>query len=150
MGAWTSYGLGSENENLPGFIVLPEVSYPQGGAANWSNGYLPAHFQGTPLRAKGSPILDLTPPAGFKEAYRQYAEGGWQGLQHPQDFGGQGLPKAEFEHAHIHDVHGPEWIAWTPLLALILLLGVYPNLLFKVSDGSIVNVAQQIAAATGN
>jgi len=64
MGAWVTYGLGSENENLPGFIVLPEVSYPQGGAANWGNGYLPASFQGTPLRAKGSPILDLTPPAG--------------------------------------------------------------------------------------
>jgi len=43
---------------------LPEVSYPQGGSANWSNGYLPAYYQGTPLRPKGSPILDLTPPAG--------------------------------------------------------------------------------------
>ena len=50
--------------DLPGFIVLPEVSYPQGGSANWSNGYLPASYQGTPLRAKGSPILDLAPPAG--------------------------------------------------------------------------------------
>ncbi len=65
IGAWVTYGLGSENENLPGFIVLPEVSYPQGGAANWSNGYLPASFQGTPLRAKGSPILDLAPPDGM-------------------------------------------------------------------------------------
>ncbi len=64
IGAWVSYGLGSVNQDLPGFIVLPEVSYPQGGAANWSNGYLPAHFQGTPLRPKGSPILDLTPPEG--------------------------------------------------------------------------------------
>jgi hypothetical protein len=63
MGAWVTYGLGSLNRNLPGFIVLPEVSYPQGGAANWSNGYLPAHFQGTPLRPKGSSILDLNPPA---------------------------------------------------------------------------------------
>ncbi|MFO1000326.1 MAG: DUF1501 domain-containing protein [Planctomycetaceae bacterium] len=65
IGAWATYGLGSVNHDLPGFIVLPEVSYPQGGAANWSNGYLPACFQGTPLRAKGSPILDLKPPAGF-------------------------------------------------------------------------------------
>lgn len=62
IGAWITYGLGTVNQDLPGFIVLPEVSYPQGGAANWSNGYLPANFQGTPLRAKGSPILDLTPP----------------------------------------------------------------------------------------
>ncbi len=64
LGAWVTYGLGSLNQNLPGFVVLPEVSYPQGGAANWSNGYLPAHFQGTPLRPKGSPILDLMPPPG--------------------------------------------------------------------------------------
>src|SRR4051812_43168559 len=64
IGAWATYGLGSENRDLPGFVVLPEVSYPQGGAANWSNGFLPAHFQGTPLRAKGAPILDLNPPAG--------------------------------------------------------------------------------------
>jgi hypothetical protein len=56
IGAWVCYGLGAVNQDLPGFIVLPEVSYPQGGAANWSNGYLPAHYQGTPLRPKGSPI----------------------------------------------------------------------------------------------
>jgi hypothetical protein len=64
LGAWVCYGLGSINQDLPGFIVLPEVSYPQGGAVNWSNGYLPAHYQGTPLRPKGSPILDLAPPEG--------------------------------------------------------------------------------------
>ncbi|MBD3676326.1 MAG: DUF1501 domain-containing protein [Planctomycetaceae bacterium] len=64
VGAWVTYGLGSMNQDLPGFIVLPEVSYPQGGAANWSNGYLPAFYQGTPLRPTGSPILDLQPPSG--------------------------------------------------------------------------------------
>lgn len=64
VGAWVTYGLGSPNENLPGFVVLPRTSYPQGGAGNWSNGYLPAKFQGTPLRPQGSPILDLNPPAG--------------------------------------------------------------------------------------
>jgi membrane-anchored protein YejM (alkaline phosphatase superfamily) len=62
IGAWVNYGLGTVNQDLPGFIVLPEISYPQGGSANWSNGYLPADFQGTPLRPKGSPILDLQPP----------------------------------------------------------------------------------------
>jgi len=61
LGAWTSYGLGTANQNLPAFVVLPEGAFPQGGAANWSNGYLPAHFQGTPLRSSGSPILDLVP-----------------------------------------------------------------------------------------
>lgn len=64
IGSWVSYGLGTENENLPAFVVLPDVAYPQGGAANWSNGYLPAHFQGTPLRAEGAPILDMQPPPG--------------------------------------------------------------------------------------
>jgi hypothetical protein len=65
-GAWTTYGLGSENENLPAFVVLPEGAYPQGGAANWSSGFLPAHYQGTPLRDKGSPILDLAPAYGAR------------------------------------------------------------------------------------
>jgi hypothetical protein len=64
IGAWTSYGLGTLNRDLPGFVVLPEVNYPQGGAANWSSGYLPPHYQGTPLRPTGSPILDLAPPPG--------------------------------------------------------------------------------------
>jgi len=64
IGAWVTYGLGSLNRNLPGFVVLPEVSYPQGGASNWGSGYLPAVYQGTPLRAKGAPILDLAPPPG--------------------------------------------------------------------------------------
>ncbi len=64
IGSWVTYGLGTVNENLPAFVVLPESAYPQGGSANWSNGFLPAHFQGTPLRPTGSPILDLHPPAG--------------------------------------------------------------------------------------
>lgn len=64
IGAWVTYGLGSENPDLPGFVVLPELNYPQGGAANWSNGFLPAYFQGTPMRPVGSPILDLNPPKG--------------------------------------------------------------------------------------
>ncbi len=71
IGAWTTYGLGTPNQNLPGFVVLPEVSYPQGGAANWGNGFLPAHFQGTPLRAKGSPILDLRPMKGVTQAHQR-------------------------------------------------------------------------------
>jgi hypothetical protein len=65
VGSWVTYGLGSPNENLPAFVVLPRTSYPQGGAGNWSNGFLPAKFQGTPLRPKGSPILNLNPPAGI-------------------------------------------------------------------------------------
>lgn len=64
IGAWATYGLGSANQNLPAFVVLPEGAFPQGGAANWSNGFLPAYYQGTALRPSGSPILDLAPPAG--------------------------------------------------------------------------------------
>jgi hypothetical protein len=63
VGAWATYGLGTMNRDLPGFVVLPEVSHPQGGAANWGGGFLPADYQGTPLRPTGSPILDLAPPA---------------------------------------------------------------------------------------
>jgi len=64
VGSWVTYGLGSLNANLPGFVVLPRNSYPQGGATNWANGFLPAQYQGTPLRPEGSPILDLNPPPG--------------------------------------------------------------------------------------
>ena len=64
VGAWSAYGLGTLNQNLPAFVVLPEAYYPQGGSANWSNGFLPAHYQGTALRPAGAPILDLRPPPG--------------------------------------------------------------------------------------
>lgn len=71
IGAWVAYGLGSENEDLPAFIVLPELAYPQGGAANWSNGFLPTALQGTPLRSKGSPILDIAPPPGITREHQR-------------------------------------------------------------------------------
>ena len=48
-----------------------------------------------------------------------------------------GNPKSEFEHEHIHDVHVPEYIAWVPLLALILVLGIVPNLIFRQTDGPV-------------
>ncbi len=59
LGAWATFGLGSSNENLPGYVVMTESALPQGGSRNWSNGFLPAHYQGTRLRPVGSPILDL-------------------------------------------------------------------------------------------
>ena len=71
IGSWVNYGLGTLNQNLPGFVVLPEVSYPQGGSSNWGNAFLPARYQGTPLRAKGSPILDLSPPAGITPEHQR-------------------------------------------------------------------------------
>jgi len=62
VGGWVNYGLGTLNQNLPGYVVVTELAYPQGGAGNWSNGFLPPHYQGTTLRPTGSPILDLKPP----------------------------------------------------------------------------------------
>ena len=62
VGSWVNYGLGSENQNLPGFVVMTELALPQAGPANWANGFLPAYYQGTRLRSTGSPILDLNPP----------------------------------------------------------------------------------------
>jgi len=62
VGSWVNYGLGSENQNLPGYVVMTELALPQAGPANWTNGFLPSHYQGTRLRSKGSPILDLNPP----------------------------------------------------------------------------------------
>ncbi|MDF1814363.1 MAG: DUF1501 domain-containing protein [Verrucomicrobiales bacterium] len=59
IGAWATYGLGSVNQNLPGYVVMTEMALPQGGSRNWSNGFLPAYYQGTRLRPTGSPILDL-------------------------------------------------------------------------------------------
>lgn len=71
IGSWVTYGLGSENQDLPGFLVLPELAYPQGGAANWSNGFLPAHYQGTPLRPVGTPMLNLQPPDGITRDHQR-------------------------------------------------------------------------------
>ena len=70
LGAWATYGLGSENQNLPGYVVMTELALPQAGPANWTNGFLPAYYQGTRLRSTGSPILDLYPPR-FKTRQHQ-------------------------------------------------------------------------------
>ncbi len=66
LGAWATYGLGTENQNLPAFVVLPDPGgWPKGGAPAWGNGYLPATYQGTILRGGESPILDLNTPQGI-------------------------------------------------------------------------------------
>ncbi len=60
-----------------------------------------------------------------------------------------GVVKPEFERAHVHDVHLPEYLAWAPLLVLILVLGVYPHLLFNVTDGAVQAVTDGVAAMVG-
>ncbi len=65
LGSWVNYGLGTVNENLPGFVVmLDPTGGPISGAKNWSSGYMPATYQATILRSSGTPILDLKPPRG--------------------------------------------------------------------------------------
>jgi len=61
LGSWINYGLGSENENLPGYVVLNHGVVPCGGMETFSNGFLPASYQGTIFRAKGEPIENLVP-----------------------------------------------------------------------------------------
>ena len=64
LGSWVNYGLGSENENLPGYVVmLDRKGGPISGAKNWSSGYMPAVYQGTVFRSEGAPILNLERPS---------------------------------------------------------------------------------------
>jgi hypothetical protein len=76
MGSWVNYGLGSVNENMPGFVVmLDPTGGPISGAKNWSSGYMPATYQGTILRSGGTPILDLQRPAEMSAAtQRQFLD----------------------------------------------------------------------------
>ncbi len=63
VGSWVTYGLGSENQSLPGFVVIYDAhGGPFGGQANWSAGFMPAAYQGTVFKASGVPIIDLKPP----------------------------------------------------------------------------------------
>jgi hypothetical protein len=65
MGAWISYGLGSESKNLPGFVVLRSgKTSPGAGSGNWGNGFLPSTHQGIPFRNSGDPVLYLSNPPG--------------------------------------------------------------------------------------
>lgn len=74
LGSWVNYGLGSVNQNLPGFVVMLDPrGGPTSGAPNWSNGYMPASYQGTLMRSGAQPILNLRPPANI-DAASQRAE----------------------------------------------------------------------------
>jgi hypothetical protein len=74
VGSWVTYGLGSENQNLPGFVVIYDHrGGPFSGPANWSSGFLPATYQGTVFRSTGDPILDLTPPEEYVTPEQQRA-----------------------------------------------------------------------------
>ena len=72
LGAWATYGLGTENQNMPAFVVMPDPSgWVKGGAPAWGNGYMPASYQGTLLRGGESPILHLKTPDGISAGQQQ-------------------------------------------------------------------------------
>jgi len=72
LGSWVNYGLGSENENLPGFVVmLDPTGGPISGAKNWSSGYMPATYAGTIMKSQGAPLVDLSLPEGTTNAVRR-------------------------------------------------------------------------------
>jgi hypothetical protein len=76
MGSWITYGIGSESNDLPGFVVLQSGPRgPRGGAALWASGFLPSCYQGVPFRSGGDPILDLSRPQGVSaDAQRETIE----------------------------------------------------------------------------
>ena len=72
MGAWVTYGLGSECDDLPGFVVLQSGPRgPRGGAVLWGSGVLPTTYQGVPLRNQGDPIVNLATPKGVSVAQQR-------------------------------------------------------------------------------
>ncbi|WDI44244.1 DUF1501 domain-containing protein [Bremerella sp. P1] len=72
MGSWVTYGLGSENANLPGFVVLiSSGSNPSAGNSDWGSGFLPSVYQGVQCRSKGDPVLYLNNPAGMDKDMRR-------------------------------------------------------------------------------
>jgi hypothetical protein len=66
-GAWVTYGLGTENQNLPGYVVLGNTQGAKGGPHNWGAGFLPASYQGTLFRSRGTPILNLNRPDDIQQ-----------------------------------------------------------------------------------
>ena len=74
MGSWVTYGMGSENQNLPGFVVLVSgESAPSGGKSLWGSGFLPSVYQGVQLRSQGDPVLYVSDPKGVGRDVRREA-----------------------------------------------------------------------------
>ena len=114
LGSWVNYGLGTVNENLPGFVVmLDSTGGPISGAKNWSSGYMPATYQGTVLRAEGAPILDLQRPEGLPDRaqrriidqLRRYNERHQQPRQENSELAAR---IASYELAYRMQQHAPE------------------------------------------
>jgi hypothetical protein len=72
LGCWALYGLGTEDQNLPGFVVMSDAGEPMGGPRNWGTGFMPATYQGTFFRGGPSPILHLDPPRDGTPAQQRH------------------------------------------------------------------------------
>ena len=85
LGSWVTYGLGSENQNLPGFVVLLSGgSNPSAGKTVWGSGFLPSFYQGVQCRAKGDPVLFVSNPAGMNRRLRRRSLDALAELNHQQ------------------------------------------------------------------
>ena len=95
MGSWINYGLGSESENLPGYVVLTAGRGTSGGSSNWSSGFLPSNYQGVLFRNQGDPILHLANPDGMPHECQRR---GLDGLR-------------ELNEVHYEDMQDPDILA---------------------------------------
>jgi hypothetical protein len=72
MGAWVTYGLGTENQNLPGYVVLTSGGNdPDAGKSAWGSGFLPSVYQGVQCRSEGDPVLFINDPKGMDRDLRR-------------------------------------------------------------------------------
>ena len=86
MGSWVTYGLGSENENLPGFVVLISSGVqPSGGQSCWGAGFIPSVFQGVQCRSKGDPVLYISDPPGMDRPMRRRTLDALNDLNHMEE-----------------------------------------------------------------
>ena len=113
MGSWLTYGLGSESQNLPGFVVMISGGgQPDGGTSCWSSGFLPSEYQGVTFRSQGDPVLFLSNPKGLDAAGRRRSLDALKALNevHLQDVGDPEIAAriAAFETAYRMQSSAPE------------------------------------------
>lgn len=117
LGAWTVYGLGSESQNLPGFVVLATGRGTSGGASNFASGFLPSTYQGTLLRSSGDPILYLSNPPGISANSQRAALDAVKDLNedHLDNMGDPEIAAriASYELAYRMQTAGPELVDFT-------------------------------------
>ncbi len=133
MGAWVSYGIGSEAKDMPSFVVLQSGPRgPRGGAMNWTSGFLPTAHQGVPFLSGGAPILNMTSPEGYDERRQGATVDAILDLNR-LNMGKTGDPEiatriAAYEMAHRMQTSGPELIDFsTESQATLDLYGAKPG-----------------------